>query len=175
MEEQEIKLWRREKFLVLTWEALGNCLARIKADIDRSGFVPTTIIGIARGGLVLSSYLANQYGLRDMQAISIVRNSSETRYSDRKVPRLQWAAPDTSLEGKRVILADDIVGDGGTLRFALGLLKERGASEVRTAVIVKNENSPIEPDYRAIQVGDWIVFPWEPPLEPGAKSELVTT
>lgn len=174
MSERSADIWRREKFVVLTWETAGACLDRIKRQIDDSGFRPTTIIGISRGGLVLSAYLANAFALRDLQVLSIVRNTSEEKYSARREPVLQWMAPETSLEGKDVLLADDISGDGGTLTLALELVRRRGPASLRTAVIVKNENSRLQPDYHAIVVGDWLVFPWERPAPTGAAQELVT-
>lgn len=173
MDNESIQLWKREKFLILGWDALGECLNRIKQQIDRSGFVPTTIVGISRGGLVLASHLANAFGLRDLQVISIVRNTSEEKYSSRKEPKLQWMAPDSSLEGKHLLVADDIAGDGGTLTFALGLLEKRRPASVRTAVVVKNQNSRFIPDYQAIEVSDWIVFPWEPRVNKEAQTEVI--
>lgn len=166
-------IWKREKFVVLSWETAGACLDRIARQVDESGFRPTTIIGISRGGLVLATFLANAYGLRDLQVLSIVRNTSEEKYSARGAPVLQWMAPLTSLEGKDVILADDISGDGGTLRLALDLVRRRGPRSVRTAVIVKNENSQLAPDYHAIVVGDWLIFPWERPAPEGAAQEPI--
>lgn len=174
MSKTEIELWKREKFLLLSWEALGQCMDRIKAKVESEGFVPTTIVGISRGGLVLAAYLANRYGLRDLQVMSIVRNTSEEKYSPRSAPVLKWMTPGESLEGKRVLVADDIAGDGGTLTFALDILRSRSPAEIRTAVVVKNENSRVQPDYHAIEVGDWIVFPWEPPADESATTEPIT-
>src|SRR5262249_19053487 len=94
-------------------------------------------------------------------------NTSEKRYSDRKEPRLQWMAPEDSLEGKSVLLVDDIAGDGGTMAFALELVRSRRPAALRAAVVVRNANSPYHPDYHAIVVNDWIVFPWEPKVEDG--------
>lgn len=166
-------LWRRERFLVLGWEALGRCLEVLAAQIEASGFRPTAIVAISRGGMVPAVFLANAFGLRDVQVISILRNVSNEKYSERGEPRLRWMAPDTPLDGERVLLVDDIAGDGGTLDLALGLLAGRNAAAVRTAVVVKNQGSRLEPDYRAITVDDWIVFPWEPPAPAGARTEAI--
>jgi hypothetical protein len=58
-------------------------------------------------------------------------------------------------------VVDDITGDGGTLFLTLKVLKEMGASQIKTAVIAKNVHSKFEVDFQAITVDEWIIFPWE--------------
>ena len=159
-----VNLWKREKFMVLSWEVLGRCLDDLKRQIDGEGVRPTAIVAISRGGLVLGTYLGNIFGIRDVRVLSILRNTSDEKRSDRGEPQLRWMAPDTSLEGHTVILADDIAGDGGTLQFACELLAQRRPERLFTAVIIKNENTLFSPDFYAVEVGEWTIFPWEQPL-----------
>lgn len=169
-----VQLWKREKFIILTWEVLGQCLDDIKRQMDERNFSPTAIVAISRGGLVLGTFLAYAFGLRDVQVMSIVRNTSDEKWSDRKEPRLQWMAPTTSLEGQTVVLTDDIVGDGGTLTFACDQLKKRRPESFCTAVIVKNENTRFAPDYYTVEVGEWTVFPWERSVDSkNARTEFI--
>ncbi len=164
VERPEIDLWKREKYLILTWDAVGKCLDSLKSQIDTKGITPTEIVAISRGGMILGTYLGNRYGVRDVQILSIIRNSSDQKRSERGEPVLRWMMPEGSLKGQTVLLADDIAGDGGTLEFALDLLKQRGAERVFTVVVVKNANTRFEPDFHAVEVDEWTIFPWEPPL-----------
>ncbi len=81
-----VQLWKREKFMILTWEVLGQCLDDLKRQMDERNFRPTTIVAISRGGLVLGTYLANAYGVRDVQVISILRNTSNEKRSEPSSP-----------------------------------------------------------------------------------------
>jgi hypoxanthine phosphoribosyltransferase len=166
-------IWKREKFMILTWQVLGQCLEHLKRQIEEQNVRPSAIVAISRGGLVLGTYLGNAFGIRDLQIISIIRNTSDEKRSDRGAPQLRWMAPDASLQGHTVLLVDDITGDGGTLRFACQHLAERQPQRLLTAVIVKNENTRFLPDFHAVEVGEWTVFPWERPLDGAERTELI--
>lgn len=160
-----IDIWKREKYMLMTWETMGAYLDSLKTQIDAAGIRPTAIVAISRGGMVLGAYLGNRYGIRDVQVLSIIRNTSDEKRSERGEPKLRWMAPDESLQGHCVILADDIAGDGGTLAFAQELLATRRPDSLYTAVIVKNANTRCLPDFHAVEVEEWTIFPWEKPLQ----------
>lgn len=161
----KIDLWKRKKYMIMTWETMGRYLEALKAQIDAAGIRPTAIVAISRGGMVLGAFLGNRYGIRDVQVLSIIRNASDEKRSDRGEPQLRWMAPDESLKGHCVILADDIAGDGGTLAFAHRLLEARQPDKLYTSVIVKNANTQHQPDFHAVEVDEWTIFPWEKPLQ----------
>lgn len=154
-------LWKREHLLSLSWQELGVCMESLREQILDSGFKPTCIVGICRGGLVLATCLSNVFDIRNFQVLGIARNLSNDRYSQRAPARFDWLSPERGLKGERVLIADDIAGDGGTLALACETLRGYEPEEIRTAVIVKNQGSKITPDYFAVSVDDWVVFPWE--------------
>jgi len=55
----------------------------------------------------------------------------KVRLGDRKV---EIVFPDLDLEGKSVLIADDIVSSGGTVLSAVAAMKERGAISVRVVI-----------------------------------------
>jgi hypoxanthine phosphoribosyltransferase len=67
------------------------------------------------------------------------------------------------LEGKRVLLIDDLVDTGATMESALYWIKRWNPSSVLTAVIVKKAGSNFTPDFWVQEApeGQWIDFPWE--------------
>jgi hypoxanthine phosphoribosyltransferase len=161
----EVSLWERRRLLVLDWETAGELVDRLVDDIRASGFLPDVVVGIARGGLPLAVALSHRLGVADFRVLGIQRNASDSRYSDRGSARLDYFSPDGDLTGRRVLVAEDIVGDGGTLAVALPLLTAKGAAEVRTATLVRNVNGATEVDYEGVVVDDWTVFPWESPAQ----------
>ena len=91
-----------------------------------------------------------------------MRNLSDKKFHRGAHAQFSWIAPaPETFANKRVLVVDDIAGDGGTLSLAIEILRGREASQIRTAVIAKNVNSQFEPDFKALTVDDWLIFPWE--------------
>jgi hypoxanthine phosphoribosyltransferase len=57
------------------------------------------------------------------------------------------------LSGRHVLLVDDILDSGGTVRLVSGMLKERGAASVRTCVLLRKDR----PSAREVRV-DYVGF-----------------
>lgn len=78
-----------------------------------------------------------------------------TRYRDAtRGGEIEWAMlPRKSLEGRVVLLLDDILDEGHTLAAAREKLLELGAAEVRIAVLAEKEtgqSKPIQADYTGL-------------------------
>lgn len=158
--------WRRRRLLTIGWAEAGRMLDGIARDVRDSGFAPTVIVGIARGGLPPAVALSNLLDVTDFRILGIPRNTSNSRYSERGPAVLDYVVPERPLTDERVLIVDDIMGDGGTMALAVETVRGLGAAEVRSAVVVRNVGSRGRPDFQAVEVDDWTVFPWERP--PGA-------
>ena len=75
----------------------------------------------------------------------------------------------SAMDGKRVLVVDDVADSGKTLKMVMDLIDEHGLSldgsaavrvEARSAVIYKKPVSIIEPDYVWAYTDKWINFPW---------------
>ena len=63
------------------------------------------------------------------------------------------------LDGRRVLLVDDVADSGRTLDLAVRLLTDRGAI-VRSVVIYTKPTTIIRPDWSWKDTDLWIDFPW---------------
>ena len=80
----------------------------------------------------------------------------------------------SSLEGKRVLIVDDVADSGKTLKLIMDLISEKGLSmggdsakvDARSATIYLKPTSIIKPEYVFKQTDKWINFPWSvlPPV-----------
>ncbi|HEB67290.1 MAG TPA: phosphoribosyltransferase, partial [Gammaproteobacteria bacterium] len=63
---------------------------------------------------------------------------------------------------QRVLLVDDVNDTGDTLRAAVEHLRERGAAEVRVAVLHDKPGSRFQVDYRGQRIRGWrwLIYPW---------------
>ena len=75
----------------------------------------------------------------------------------------------SAMDGKRVLVVDDVADSGKTLKMVMDLIDEHGLTldgsaavrvEARSAVIYKKPVSIIEPDYVWAYTDKWINFPW---------------
>lgn len=149
---------------VLTWEGFGRASRDLAQAVADSGFEPTIIIAVARGGLTLGGALTYALGVKLTDAINVefYTDVNET------LPDPVLLAPmlDTeSIAGQRILVADDVADSGRTLGLVIKLLRGFGA-EVRSAVLYAKPATIVQPDYVWKATDQWIVFPWsdEPPV-----------
>jgi len=65
----------------------------------------------------------------------------------------------TSLDGKNVLLVDDVSDSGRTLALVIQLLEASGAT-VRTVVLYTKPHTVQEAHYTWRRTDKWINFPW---------------
>lgn len=122
-------------------------------------FNNTVLVGIQQGGALVSAYLyAILSSKKNLQQINHGQLDI-TFYRDDV--RHKIMAPDTmnlpfSIEGKTVILVDDVLFTGRTIKAALDALLDYGRPErVELCVLIdrsEHRQFPIQPDYRGRKV-----------------------
>ncbi len=136
-------------------------IRRIAADIDAEyADGPRPIyLTIMHGGLPFAAQLAMQMGTDlEFDYLHATRYRGATTGSG-----LAWLhRPATPLRGRRVLLADDILDEGHTLKAVKHWCEDEGAADVRIAVLaVKNHDrrvDGIDADYVALEVPDRYVY-----------------
>lgn len=143
--------------ILMTWPEFGvfaDNLTRLVADNYKDIDV---IVGIARSGLPLSTFISNHLG-KDMDIIRI-------RAYDGKTPLehpMILNTPHLDLKDKTVLLVDDMSDRGETFRHAIDYItKLCKPKKIYTASIFVNERSTFKPDVYLSTVNKWVVFPWE--------------
>lgn len=143
---------------VLTWDGFGEACREIARTILADGFAPEVVVAIARGGLLPAGAIAYGLGVKNCGAINVEFYTGIGTVLD--APELLPPELDMSyLEGRRVLLVDDVADSGRTLDLAVRLLGDSGAA-VRSAVIYTKPTTIIRPDYSFQDTARWIDFPW---------------
>lgn len=114
---------------------------------------------VLHGGLIYAGHLLTRLNFRLQQDyIHATRYRGEQTGS----PELHWLAPPHSdLEGRSILLLDDIFDEGHTLQAIREYCLGHGAEEVVTAVLLTklhDRGIAIKPDYSAMEVEDRYVF-----------------
>jgi hypoxanthine phosphoribosyltransferase len=138
-----------QKFLELSFT--------LAKSIQASGYRPEVIVCINRGGMILSRFLSDYLGVRDIKAIRVEHYSVVKKGETAKIVE---PLP-TKLNGEKVLLVDDIADTGETLKVAKKYLLQMGASEVKVATLHCKPWSSFKPDYFAEETDKWIVYFWE--------------
>ena len=147
-----------------SWEeiaGLTRLLADRLADARLGG-----VVGIARSGLVPAVMLSHMLGVRPFAVLDIARTHSDAIRADKSQPATRGALGLARMRGRRVLLIDDIVGQGLTLEAARRQMVDAGADPVTAALVVNRANlAGRDPraivDHWACDVHGWVIFPWE--------------
>lgn len=140
--------------VTVTWEQFDS-LCRVLA-LMVSGYDPQVIVGIAKGGVLPATVLASVLR-REFYPIRLSRRHNDEVV--RQTPALLQQPP-PALAGQRVLLVDDMVATGMTMRLARKACLEQQAAEVRTAALFAHSFGQ-RPDYVASISDALIVFPWD--------------
>ena len=147
-----------EEITVLYLDDIYNMLHNLTMKMDADGIVPDLIIGISRGGLVVSRLLSDILGINNVQIIGIdhYKGIDETK----KEPKLTQDIT-TDISGKIVLLVDDVSDTGKSLKLAVKHLEGKKPKQIVTATINYKPKSIFKPDYYMQETSDWIVYAWE--------------
>ena len=133
----------------------------IAADIDAdyAGLDRPVYLTVMHGGLLFAGQLALELAIDlEFDYLHATRYRGNTTGSG-----LAWLhRPATPLRGRRVLIADDILDEGHTLKAIRNWCEDEGASDIRIAVLAtKNHDrrvDGIEADYIALEVPDRYVY-----------------
>lgn len=142
----------------LSWTDIDSITKKLIKKINVSKFEPDYLVGITVGGLIPLGMLAK--GLDMNTVVTVSANSYEGQ--ERGNLNITYL-PSIDLTGKKVLLIDEIVGSGETLRqISQILLDKYKVSELKTAVfVISKDECKFLPDFHIVETREWIVFPWE--------------
>lgn len=142
-----------------TPDHVNSFILNIAREMYKDNFRPDYIVGIARGGLVPATKLSHYLDI--------------PMYALNKEEHNLWI-PEDALEGKNILIIDDINDTGTTIR---NLKKEWSENQgdwnkifhvgnVKFATLIDNEASEQSVDYAGFTINkfenpEWCVFPWE--------------
>ena len=146
------------EFEIPSWDQLYGLLLNLSEAVRKSGFEADLLVGVSRGGWIparIMSDLLENPNLANVTAEFYV-GVAETRQE----PSITQPVS-ASVDGKKVLVVDDLADTGKSLKIVNAHLKNHGASEVRIATIYYKPWSITAPDYYEKETRRWIVFPWE--------------
>lgn len=155
----------QDKFscILVDWNYAYDLCKDVRDEIKEAEFKPDVIVGVARGGWYLARVLCDFFLIKDLLSLKMehwgvtatITGAAELKYG------LDNAAQ-AKLNGKRVLIADDITDTGDSIKLVVDHIKSLSAKEVRTATLQHKTSSSFTPDFygELMREWKWVVYIW---------------
>jgi hypoxanthine phosphoribosyltransferase len=154
---------------VLPWDLFGDASRALAQQVVDSGYRPTIVLGVARGGLLPAATLAYALDVKNLFTVNVefYTGIDERLEFPIMLPPLLNVV---DIAGATVLVADDVADTGATLRLVMDFCAEHVA-DVRCAVLYEKPRSTVKCEYVWRRTDRWIDFPWSslPAVEPHAR------
>lgn len=153
----------------LSWGEFTTLTGALVHKIE-AGPAPEVIVGLQRGGLIPAVMLSHQLEIPTLFSLPIRSTTSDEIYAAKVPPVVAPLTFFEQLQGKRVLVVDDVVGSGATLKVALSVLRCYQPACIQSVVYVVNRDhwNPVNQGaptelitYIGTECSGWVVFPWE--------------
>ena len=144
----------------LSWNKFWNMMTNLVKRIGRENKIDA-VVGVGRSGTIPASIIAKMLRVDEFYSVRI------KLYDEGKPPKRLGSKPEVlfqnvgDLKGKRVLVVDDFLRTGSTLRSVKEVIIGKGAKDVKYAVIALRADARIVPDYYSMKFEDCVVFPWD--------------
>jgi hypoxanthine phosphoribosyltransferase len=147
----------------ISWQEFGDLAKRLALEVRQRGIPADAVVGIARGGSIVGATLSFLLNL-EYFPIRLSKSGGVTRVV---VP------PTPELNGRHVLLVDDLSRTGETFMIALHELRRVGVKSTKTIALVRREPG-YKPDLFGLtaSAADKIAFPWGREELVGERFEL---
>ena len=159
MSQGDVKM-ENIKISKMAWNEFGDIILRMAKEIQ-ADYELDVIVGIGKSGTIPASIIAKKLGILEFYSIVV------SLYGEGKPPKMLHQTPCVkfdnirSLEGKKVLVVDDFVHTGATLKKVIRKITHAGAKEVRTAVVGFRLDASYSPEYVGTTFEGCLRFPWD--------------
>jgi len=147
----------REIEVIFSPEVINRRVHELAAELKAAGFDSLLVVAVLKGSFVFTADLARAIdGPVNVEFLGVASYGDGTRSSGAVQITHDLATP---IEGKEVVLVEDIVDTGLTLAYLMRILAARSPRSLRIAALLEKPsgNSPVKPDYVGFEVGDEFV------------------
>lgn len=144
-----------------TWADVDRWADAVAARVRERGAIPSTIVGLTRGGWVPARLLCDRLGVQRL--VSLRAQHWGVTATPTGAAELTEGLSG-SVAGQKVLVVDDITDTGESLELAVAHVTAHGAGHVESAVFLHITHSKFVPTYFAEEIPRdawvWVVFPW---------------
>jgi len=148
--------WKKVEELI---DGLGEQISAEEIDV---------VLGITRGGMVPATLVCEKFQLRNLMSATVLfYTDTGAKFYGLAHPRFLHFPEDMLIEGRRVLIVDDVWDTGNTARSVRERVRRAGGDPVVAVLHFKPLRNQFEgdaPDFYGETTDSWIHYPWEPTL-----------
>ena len=129
--------------------------------IMRSGWKPSAILGIARGGLIPAAILAYKLDVRLILSVRVQHCAGQELRMESGAQFIEESRPFEGLDTERLLIVDDIIDTGETIKLVRDVVREH-TTVVKVAALYVRSNQKNSVDWYWKVEDEWVTFPWAP-------------
>lgn len=139
-------------------EVVETCDHVAKA-VLKAGVEVDTVVAVARGGFMPARFLCDFLDVSRLLSIKVAHYEAGARSAGGATVEYPLGG---NIEGRRVLLVDDVNDSGDTLQAALTHLREQSPAELHSAVLHEKATTTCAADFKAevIREWRWVLYPW---------------
>lgn len=167
---------KSEGVVNISWQDVENDVLKIIAQMQKDNFDPDVIVSIARSGLIPASMIAYALGNKELYVVKVDFSKTQKNGSDQDLHDRPMITQELTknIHGLKVLVVDEMVVSGSTLKLMDMYMHIKNPAEVRYAVLYKQPWAEFKPNYFGREVREWPLYPWKElrnnVLDPRAKS-----
>ncbi|MBV0901547.1 phosphoribosyltransferase [Haloarcula salina] len=145
---------------ITDWEYIYGLCRDVADDVKAADFEPDVVVALARGGWFGGRCLCDFLGLDDLASLKVEHYVGTAEKGEEA--QVRYPLADGAVEGKDVLVVDDIADTGQSIETAAECVRDRDPSGVRTATLQLLQTSDHEPDFVGEHLDEWawVVYPW---------------
>jgi hypoxanthine phosphoribosyltransferase len=146
---------------VVTWDDVVKLSTSLARKVRDRGYDVDIIVAIARGGLVPARIVADVLGVMDVLSIKVEHWVETASHTPQAKVKYDYKL---SLQGKKVLIIDDITDTGDSMQLAKDYVMRNFAPLIAKTATMQHIStvSKSTPDFYAEEVKDWtwFMYPW---------------
>lgn len=148
----------KAKYITPSWDQLDALTLQVAKKVLETGIHFDLVVALAKGAWPMSRSFVDYAGIEELASLGVKFYSDINKRLEK--PEIYQQIP-TSINGKRILIFDDVADTGESLSFTKDYFEKQGALEVKTATLLIKPWSAFMPDFYGDSTEAWIVFPFE--------------
>ena len=155
---------------IIEWKEIDEISTNIAKRIVKENYSPDIIISIVRGGMIPSVILSHKLNVRDIENVVVKETIDDSINAQKLMPQIQENKNLYRIRDKKVLIVDDIMGSGETIRKLKQEIQKYNPQEIKTAIYFVNKTNWKKAnntqyseliEYIGKELEGWVIFPWE--------------
>lgn len=147
-----------QTYELYSYDELGEATFQLAEQLLTTDQKFDRVVALAKGGL---TYVRGLLDLLAIPDVSTIKIEFYAGVNDRQqVPIITQSLP-VNIQDEKILIFDDIIDTGETLKLATTYLQQHGAQSITTACLLRKPWTTFQTDFFVLETEAWVIFPNE--------------